>query len=259
MATNVQGRFLWYELLTTAPRAAQDFYTGVVGWGTDVWEGAGAPYTLWTVGETPVGGIMNLPEDAMKQGARPHWLAHIGSSDVDRSVRKAAQLGATVMREPFDIGTVGRVAILTDPQGAIFSIYAPASELPDPEGWPRLGDVSWNELAVSNWEEAFDFYHDLFGWEKGEAHDIGEFGIYQIYKRNGIRLGGMFNKPPEMPAMWIFYARVGDVKRGVENIQKGGGTILNGPMEVPGGDWIVQFMDPQGALFALHALNPARL
>jgi hypothetical protein len=67
-------------------------------------------------------------------------------------------------------------------------------------------------------------------------------------------LGGMFNKTPEMPAPphWLYYVRVDDVDRVAGEVPKAGGTVLNGPMDVPGGDRIAQCMDPQGAAFAIH-------
>jgi predicted enzyme related to lactoylglutathione lyase len=108
-------------------------------------------------------------------------------------------------------------------------------------------------------EAALGFYGALFGWTKISAVDMGGgMGVYVIYGRGQRQLGGMFKKTADMPAptMWTLYARVHDVKSKAEELEALGGTVANGPMEVPGGDWIVQFMDPQGALFALHA--PAR-
>ncbi len=258
MADDLKGRFMWYELLTTAPDAAQDFYTKVVGWGTSVWDGAGQPYQMWTVGESAIGGLMQLPEEAAAHGAPPHWMTHIGSPDLDQSLKRLEQLGGSLLKDPMEVPEVGRFGIVADPHGAVFSIYTPAGEIPVPEGFPRVGDISWNELVSGNWKEAFDFYQGLFGWEKGPEHDMGEMGVYQIYQRGGVPIGGMFDKPPDMPACWIFYARVPDVKAKVDPIRSAGGAILNGPMEVPGGDWILQFSDPQGAVFALHSLNPNR-
>ena len=79
--------------------------------------------------------------------------------------------------------------------------------------------------------------------------------MYQMFSRNGVMLGGMFNASPQMPAPpgWLHYVLVDDVNRAVEAVTSGGGQVLNGPMEVPGGDWIAQCTDPQGAMFAVHA------
>ncbi len=250
------GRFVWYELMTTDPQAAQSFYTDVIGWSTAPFEGAEIPYTLWMNGEAPVGGVMALPQEASDQGAPPHWMAYVAVNDVDATAKKAVRLGGKIIVEPRDIPGVGRFAILHDPQGASIAIYRSEQATPA-EGEPQPGQFSWHELATTDHEAALDFYSRLFGWNKTEAVDMGEMGTYQIYGRGDVPLGGMFNKPAEMPGppAWLYYTRVGDIDQTVEKIRAKGGQVLNGPMEVPGGDRIAQCMDPQGAVFAVHARN----
>ncbi len=251
------GRFVWYELLTSDPKAATGFYPKLTGWGTTQWEGMEKPYTMWTNGETPVGGIMALPEEAKKAGAPPHWLAYVSTPSVDDTVAKATKHGGKKIHGPMDIPTVGRIAILADPQGAVFAVYTPDGETPGHGGPPAKGEFSWHELMTTDYEAGFTFYEALFGWEKTEAMDMGEAGIYQMYgqKGSGMPLGGMFNRPKEVqaPPHWLFYVKVDDVDKRAEEVKKLGGTILNGPMEVPGGDRVVQCMDPQGAAFAMHS------
>lgn len=253
---NPLGRFVWHDLMTADPEAAQAFYTEIIGWGTDVWEGADSPYTMWTNGETPLGGVMELPQQAKQAGAPSHWLAYVGTPDTDATVEKATELGATVYVAPQDIPTVGRFAVMADPQGAVFAVFTAAEEAPGHDGPPQVGEFSWHELATTDYEAAFAFYSTLFGWEKSEAMDMGEAGIYQMYGRGGQQLGGMFNKPEEMPVGWLHYAKVDDVNSVAERVKRLGGQILNGPMEVPGGDLIAQCLDPQGAAFAIHSSAP---
>ncbi len=257
-----KGRFVWYELMTSAPDAAIDFYGNVVGWGSQPFDGAGQPYTMWTNNDVPIGGVMELPAEAAAAGAPPHWLPYIGTADVDATVARALELGATVLVPAMDIPNVGRIVIVADPQGAVFAAYTPAnpSEEMVSDGPPQVGQFSWHELSTTDHEAAFDFYSELFGWEKTTAMDMNEGGdgppaIYQMYKGpSGPELGGMFNKPPEMPvAAWVLYAKVPDVKGSIESVSGSGGQVLNGPMEVPGGDMIAQCMDPQGAAFAVHS------
>jgi hypothetical protein len=153
-----------------------------------------------------------------------------------------------------DIPSVGRTAVLQDPQQAMFAIYTPADD-PGPEQPWVNGDVSWHELATSDLAAAWDFYSSLFGWKKADAIDMGPAGTYQLYGRQGgPNLGGIYRKPDEMPfpPHWQLYVRVSDVNEGAERAKAGGGQVLNGPMEVPGGDWIVNAMDPLGAAFSLH-------
>lgn len=253
-----RGRFVWYELLTSDPDAAQGFYTELIGWHTSQWEGGEQPYTMWTNKDAPLGGVMTLPEEAKKAGAPPHWLAYIATPDVDGAVSQANTLGGRTLMPPMDIPSVGRFAIIADPQGAVFAAFTPAQEVPGHEDSPQLGEFSWHELATTDHEGALDFYTKLFGWKKTDAMDMGEMGTYQMYGRGDQTLGGMFNKSADMPGPphWLFYVKVDDVDKASEKVKQMGGQVLNGPMEVPGGDKVVQCMDPQGAVFALHASAP---
>jgi predicted enzyme related to lactoylglutathione lyase len=97
----------------------------------------------------------------------------------------------------------------------------------------------------------------LFGWERTAAHDMGPMGFYYLFGHNGRDIGGVFDKPAEMPGppAWLGYVRGKDLDSMVDKAKAGGGTLVNGPMEVPGGDWIAQFVDPQGATFAVHVIK----
>jgi len=256
-------RFVWYELMTTDPSTAEVFYRGVVGWGTQPFTGhEHMDYTMWTVGEEPIGGLMELPEEARRGGAPPHWLGYVGVADVDAAAEKAGQLGGCVLVAPQDIPGAGRFAVVADPQGATFALYqtaAPGEETGEPPGGP--GRFSWHELATTDHEAAFEFYRGLFGWTVHQDMDMGEHGIYRIYGPEGAPpLGGMFTKPAAMPGppVWVYYATVDDLDAAVERVRQAGGQVVLEPMEVPGGDRIAQCLDPQGAFFALHWTSQTR-
>jgi uncharacterized protein len=246
-----RGRFVWFELLTSDPDAAPGFYSPVTGWGTAPFPGP-TPYTMWTSDGVPLGGMMKLPTDTKSP---PHWLAHISTPNVDGTVDQAVDLGARVLVPATDIPTVGRFAIMTDPHGASFAVYAAEGDAPGHDGEAQLREFSWHELATHDYPAAFRFYERLFGWEKGSAMDMGEAATYQTFSRKGVLLGGIFNASPQMPAPpgWLHYVLVDDVNRAIAAVKSGGGQVLHGPIEVPGGDWIAQCMDPQGAMFAVHA------
>ena len=250
--SDVHGRFLWYELMTSDPEAAIGFYGDVVGWGTEAWDGGPQPYTMWTANGAPVGGVMALPEEAA--GAPPHWMAYIGTPDLDATVAKAEELGAQVVWGPMEVPEVGRMAGISDPQGAMFAAYQPAND-PPAAGDPHPGCFSWHELWTTDQEAAWAFYSALFGWEKTTAMDMGGGNMYQMFRvPGGPELGGMALRPPEMPVSnWLLYAMVDDAGASVEAMKAGGGQVHNGPMEVPGGDLVAQGADPQGAHFAVHA------
>lgn len=253
-----KGRFVWYDLMTTDTGAAVDFYSAVAGWGTDDWKGPAEgmpPYKMWTANGKPLGGLMELPEQAKQGGAPPHWLAYIAVADVDATVTRAKELGGAVYMEAKDIPTVGRFAVLADPAGGVFAAFKPENDSPGTDGPPPVGEFSWHELLTNDYEAAFSFYADLFGWDKGEAMDMGEAGIYQLFARGGseMPLGGIMNKPPEMPAgAWNYYVRVDDLDAALGRVSGNGGTVIYGPMEVPGGDRVATCQDPQGAVFSLH-------
>ena len=247
------GDFVWYDLMTTDPGAAQEFYGKVVGWGTTEWQGP-APYTMWCAGEEPIGGVMELPEQAKQMGAPPHWLAYVQTNDLPGTCARIKELGGNVLKDPEDIPDTGSFAIVADPQGAVFALYTPTDEQAQQDVTPRPGRFSWHELATEDPEGAWDFYSKAFGWEKTDAMDMGEMGIYQMYGNGDHPLGGMFKRPAEMPvSAWTYYAMVPDINAAVEQVTANGGQVLNGPMEVPGGDQVAQCMDPQGCAFALHA------
>ena len=233
MAESPHGRFVWYEMLTVDKGPTIDFYKEVVGWDTQDWDGAEVPYTMFTVGEALVAGIMDLPDEAREAGAPPHWLAYVSTPDTDATVEQAKGLGGEVLMEPMSIAEVGRMAVLRDPQGAVFALFTAEAEGP-----PQVGEFSWYELATTDHEAAFDFYAALFGWHKTSAMDMGPQGVYQMYGSGEHELGGIYNLHSEVPAPphWLVYAKVPDLDAAIEAVKSRGGQVLNGPMDVPGGD-----------------------
>ena len=257
MAHPWHGRLAWHELMTTDPKAAESFYAKVVGWTAQPFPGMEPPYTTWMSGQQPVGGLMELPAEARAGGAPPNWLLYVAVADADATVAQARSLGAKVEVGPREIPGVGRFAVLSDPQGAVFAILQPAdpATYSGPETVPAPLEFSWRELATTDREAATAFYVALFGWEKQNANDMGgPVGVYQEFGRPGLPLGGIYTKPPDMPfpPSWLLYAKVTDLQASLAAVKAGGGTVLMEPMEIPGGDSIAQCLDPQGAAFALH-------
>ena len=167
MTSQLHGSFIWCELMTTDPRAAEGFYTKVVGWKTKPF-GSDGTYTMFTVGARPVAGLMALPAEAGAQGAPPNWLMYVGTPNVDETATKISQEGGRVLRQPADIPGAGRFAVVSDPFGAVFAIYSPGPNTPTPSGAPAVGDFSWFELYTPNPDGAWRFYQSVFGWEKTE-------------------------------------------------------------------------------------------
>lgn len=256
--TEVHGRFCWYELMTSDSAAAKTFYGEVVGWSPQEGPVPGSAYTLFTTAAGPVGGVMDLPEECRRMGMPPSWGGYVAVDDVDQSAALAEQLGGTIRVPATDIPQVGRFSVISDPQGATLSLFKALPGSGQPAGMEAPGSVGWHELQAADWQAVFAFYHQMFGWEKTDAMDMGEMGIYQLFAAGGSPIGGMFNKPPAVPTpFWLFYFNVGDIDVATQRAVEGGAQIVTGPTAVPGGGWIVQAKDPQGAMFALHGRRGA--
>jgi uncharacterized protein len=260
MSDGMRGQFVWHELTTTDAKAAAGFYSKVAKLKTKP-----APfektYTMLVGSGRPMGGLMVLAGDAT--ASPPSWLTYIGTSDVDESARKAETLGAKVIKSPAPVPDGGRFAILQDPQGAVFAIYA-ASQAQSgtaPSTDTPLGHTSWHELATTDHAAAFSFYQQLFGWHTTSSMDMGPQGVYRMFGPAGAKdaFGGMYTKAPGSPGgpNWLPYIKVSDARPATNAAKKNGAQILNGPMQVPGGGWISMGIDPQGAMFAVHSVAAA--
>jgi predicted enzyme related to lactoylglutathione lyase len=250
-----KGTFVWYDVMTTDTKAAEAFYRKVVGWTAQDSGMSDRSYTIVSTGPTMIGGIMPIPEEARAMGARPTWMGYIGVDDVDAYAAKVKAAGGVVHRPPEDIPGVGRFAVVADPHGAGFILFRGTSDqapMPAPPDTP--GHIGWHELHAGNGAEAFAFYSGLFGWTKGDAMDMGPMGIYQLFSTGGDPIGGILTKTPDMPMpSWLYYFNVDAIDAAIARVTEAGGKVLMGPHEVPGGSWIVQGLDPQGAMFALLA------
>jgi predicted enzyme related to lactoylglutathione lyase len=248
------GKFVWYELMTTDTKSAESFYRNVIGWSAKDAGMPGQSYTLLGPGETHVAGLMPIPQDARDVGARPGWIGYIGVDDVDGYAKRVKDKGGAIHREPADIPGVGRFAIAADPQGIMFALFKGAGTPPPAVAAGTPGHAGWHELHAVDGVKAFEFYSDMFGWTKADAMPMGEMGVYQLFAVDAVPVGGMMTKMPQSPApFWVYYFNVPEIGAAEARVKAGGGQIINGPMQVPGGSWIVQCLDPQGAMFALVA------
>ena len=247
------GAFVWYELMTSDVDAAVAFYGSAFGWsGTD----SGHPgYVIMGLGARPVVGAMKLRDEQVAAGARPFWTGYIGVEDVDAATTKALSLGGSLHVAPTDIPQVGRFSVINDPEGALITLFRGMGDAVELATGP--GAIGWHELATSDWTKAFDFYDAMFGWTKADAIGMGDMGVYQLFAHQGEVIGGMSNRPPQIPVSnWLFYVNVEEIGAAVERVKSAGGQILNGPLQVPTGSWIVQCLDAQGAAFAM--VGPAK-
>src|SRR6516165_1348726 len=249
-SADVHGKFLWHELMTTDPSGAGSFYTKVLGWKPQPWD-KDPSYTLLSAEKGPAGGAMQLPPGTT---GGPQWLAYVGTPDINGTVATAERLGGRVIKGVTDLPGGGKYAVLGDPQGATFGVVSPASDAPGPAN----SEFAWHELATSDSEAAFSFYQSLFGWEQLGLHDMGgPVGKYLLFGRGGQQMGGMFKRPAGMTESWpswLLYASVPSAGKAADAAKAAGGRVVNGPMQEPGGGWIAQLLDPQGAAIAVHQM-----
>lgn len=247
--------FVWYELMTGDAAATAEFYRRVIGWQTVDAGMPGAPYTLLSVEGQPVAGLMAIDDAARAGGARPGWIGYVGVADVDAQLAGLVEAGGKVHRPAADIPGVGRFAVVGDPQGAVFCLFSGLSAAPPAVPAPGTpGTVGWHELCAVDQAAALTFYSAQFGWRAGEAFDMGPAGRYQLFRTGGGDVGGIMTRPsPDMPPFWLFYFNVPALDATLARVTDGGGQVPGAPMAVPGGAWVAQCLDPQGAAFALVA------
>jgi predicted enzyme related to lactoylglutathione lyase len=250
-----RGKFGWYELMTSDTKAAGSFYSDLVGWSTqDVSSADGMQYTTFNIDSVGVAGMLNV-------GGHTAWIGYIAVDDVDAHIEKIVEAGGKLWKPATDVPDMLRFAVLSDPQGAAIVVFTPHPAMPSPQrpAPPALGTIGWHELYTTDLEGGFDFYSKLFGWTKVSDMDMGPMGAYRIFDQGDGKPmgdGGMMTKPPQVPVShWNFYFHVDSINAAVERVNAGGGKVLNGPMQVPGGGWIIQGQDPQGAIFSLVSSN----
>jgi len=249
------SEFHWYELRTSDPKAAADFYTKVVGWGAMEMGPVEPPYTVLS---TDKGGVAGICHISTTPDSKPSWVGYVAVDNADAYAERLAKAGGTVREQPQDVPGMLRFANVADSQGTPFVVYHGFQEGGPPTGAPgESGYVGWRELIATEASTAFDFYSGLFGWTKSDSFNMGPMGVYQMFAAGAESIGAMMTQPDKGdPPHWNYYFRVDSAGAAVERLKGAGGTLTNGPHEVPSGDWVVQGVDPQGVSFYLVSLNP---
>ena len=249
------AKFVWYDLNTKSKAEAKEFYCDLFGWGTESWKPEGAPddvpaYEMIQIGDRAIGGFNELPEDAP---APSHWLGHVRVDDVDASMKRAEGMGATFPMGAMDIPTVGRMAMMMDPQGAAVSLFTPEGEMPEGPALDTHGMVGWNELIAEDPDAAKAFYSEVVGWKwrEGPFQDQMEYYLFGTGERSG-DAGGMTKKTPEMPmSAWMLYFTTDDVDASVAKVAELGGEVHAPVFEVPTVGKLAICAGPDGSMFGL--------
>lgn len=252
------GTFCWVELATTDGEAAKKFYSGLFGWTPDDRPmGPGMVYTMLNLGGKNAGALYQMEPEKLAQGIPAHWMSYVSVASADETTAKAKELGATLLAGPFDVMTFGRMAVLQDPTGAVFSLWQPR----DTAGAGVVNapnSFCWNELMTSDTTKDGDFYSGLFGW----GRDTQNFGPleYTMFANGGRAAGGMLKITPEMgkiPPNWVVYFAVDDCDAKTRKATELGASVMKPPADIPNIGRFSILTDPQGAAFALIKLeNP---
>jgi hypothetical protein len=242
------GQFCWIELGTTDPEAAKGFYAELFGWNVNVNDmGAMGKYSIFRKGDRDAAAMYGLMAEQKAQGVPSNWMTYIGVTSADDAVAKAAELGGSVMQPPFDVMDFGRMAVLKDPQGAVFSVWEAKTH------WgvtirDEANTLCWNELATNDPAAAAGFYTKLTGWTAKESPEYTEWNL------DGKAIGGMrtIKEGEPAPPSWMPYFMVDDCDAMTAKAQSGGGTACVEPLDMPGVGRFSVLIDPQGAVFALY-------
>jgi len=247
--------FVWYELMTPDKAGAEAFYASVIGWTMTDSGMPGGIYTLAKVADRPVAGIM-APMPSCDTGAPAGWLGYVGVDDVAAEIERVKAGGGALLFGPQTVDGVGTFAVVADPQGAALGLFAATFETtPLPPMTP--GSIGWHELYTSDPVAGFAFHAGLFGWTKDAAFPMPPFGDYQLFATARGAIGGMMKNPRGDGAFWGYVFAVEDIDAATARLTGAGGTVVNGPMEVPGGAFVVQATDPQGIFFSLVGMRKA--
>jgi predicted enzyme related to lactoylglutathione lyase len=238
------GKFVWHDLMTTDLSASLNFYKELFGWTTSEWDmDSSGKYTIIRAGNHDIGGIVPL------EAAHPmpsHWMSYVSVNDVDEAAARTRSAGGLVVVEPADIPTVGRFAVIRDPQGAHIMPFAGRSIRRDDPTGP--GTFVWDELLTSDPEAAAVFYERLFGWSTREMVRTPE-DQYLIFSRDGNDRGGMMRMPAKAmaPPTWLAYVAVDDVDVTATRANELGGRLYVRPTDIPNIGRYAVTGDPTGA------------
>jgi uncharacterized protein len=243
------GTFCWVGLATSDPAAAERFYTSLLGWeAKELSGGEAGTYTMLRRSAHDVAILYRQQPEARAAGAPPHWTSYISVVDADATAARAGELGgAAVFRKPFDVLDAGRVAAISDPTGAIVSLWQPRSRI----GATLVNDVGalcWNELVTTDVERAKAYFGALLGWQ----YETDESGYASI--RNGGRLNGGIRAQTDQergnPPNWLPYFTVQNADDAARDAERVGGRTIAPTTESLLGR-IAVMTDPQGAAFAV--------
>jgi uncharacterized protein len=252
------GSFCWLELATTDQAAAKTFYSSLFGWApADMPLGPGEVYTIFRLEDRDAAAGYTMFPEQRSQGVPPNWMLYISVASADDAAKRTKQAGGTVLKDAFDVGESGRMAVLQDPTGAAFAVWQ--ANKSQGIGIAHVdGTLCWADLSTPDPQRASKFYGDLFGWQMMTEDEDPEHDYLHI--KNGEHfIGGI---PPakyhnaNAPAHWLAYILTSNCDQTADKAKQLGAAIYLPPTTVENVGRMAVVADPQGAVFALFQHIP---
>jgi hypothetical protein len=237
------GTFVWFECITDDVEASKAFYTETLGWKARELDMGGFKYTMLGKGEASSCGVV----EPQMEGVPNHWTSYVSVDDVDAAAKRVSKHGGKVIVPPTDIPTIGRFALVQDPEGATFNLFK--GEQGDENA---ATDFHWNELHADDIDAVTPFYEKVIGWTS-EKMDMPD-GKYTVFKKGDQSVAGGMNKRGEHPAMWLPYVSVADCDKTLGRMKSRKGEVKMGPQDVDTVGRFAVVIDPRGA--AIGVITP---
>ena len=248
---NEPGKFVWHTLTSENLEASKTFYAALLGWQYSDTTVLGKKYTVARLGKQPVAGLRGPDPELGKTAS--HWLSYMSAADVDATVTKARTAGAKVLAGPVDVGSLGRAAVLADPQGAPFGLVRLSAGDPADPAQPLENAFFWNEYLTHDMDATLAFYNGLFPYEVTTSKSE-ENAAYVVLKSGRAR-AGVFRVPDsqsQVPPNWLPYVRVADPAAMAARVAGLGGKVLLEPNPKHRKGSLAIVADPAGAVVALQ-------
>ena len=243
------GTACWVVLVTPDAGRTGPFYAGLFGWSAPAVDGG---FDTVTVAGRDVAGVLQLPPEAAEAGAASRWLIYLAVADIGRSLDGIRAAGGEILAPAFDVGDLGRMAIVADGTGAQFGLWE-AGTHPGAAVMGEPGSLSWAELRTRSRASAAGFYQAVFGWEVQSVQAGAEAFITCLL--DGQPVAGMVElgaADGPSPSYWMPYFAVGDCDAAAALADGLGGEVCEAP-HAAAGRRLAVLRDPLGALFYVVA------
>lgn len=242
-AMKTPGSVVWRDLATTAPDQVKPFYENVFGW---KFETISDNYSLIQYQGHYIAGMATLPTTSSTN----YWLPVISTDNVDNTLAQAKNAGGTILIKKTTLKGRGDMAVIQDPQGAVFSILNTINGDPDALE-KQSGNWMWQEVWTQDINQSQSFYQKL-GHYKAETKSLNKHD-YPFLSINNKPAFGFVKKPnADVATTWVNYIRVDDVNATVKKITQNGGYILMAPTKLVHNGTVAIVRDPAGAGFVVQ-------